>query len=246
MTDTKLLAIKHGRILVPLIALKYLLTIAAPAIDNIAVAMAYELGCLILVVALAVYAIHSVLRLTGVCDDRLALLSPTSRITLAAKNMAILAGYLIVSYLASYIPTFRESKPDMAHYLLPIPNYCISVFTGLSLMLFISYLLKSVRKRFALVVSAWISYAAVTAAGLAGIVLSLSGMHDQPHWLVGAAPGAKGFNFYSGIIPTCIVGVTPSVKVILAVMGANLAAGIIFFAGAYMLQRRRNNYLPVK
>ena len=107
MTDTKLLAIKHGRILLPLIALKYLLTIVAPAIDNIAAAMAYEIGCLILVVAISVYAIHSVLRLTGICDDRLALLSPTSRIGLASKNIAILGAYLIVAYLAYYLPSLR-------------------------------------------------------------------------------------------------------------------------------------------
>ena len=90
MTDFRLLATKHGRVMIPLIMVIIALAIVRVVSDELVVQQIYGIGVMLLEIAITLYALDAVLRLTGACDDRLLLLSPLSRWRLAVCNMLVL------------------------------------------------------------------------------------------------------------------------------------------------------------
>lgn len=155
MTDFRLLATKHGRVMIPLIMVIIALAIVRVVSDELVVQQIYGIGVMLLEIAITLYALDAVLRLTGACDDRLLLLSSLSRWRLAVCNMLVLSLYLLCSYGATFLPLAKSSSVDGMVQLANLLGYIVSIFTGLGLMLLVSYTLKNIRTRFPYLLSAW-------------------------------------------------------------------------------------------
>lgn len=245
MTDIRLLAIKHGRIAIPLIVLIALLRVARLGFDALPVQQVTGIGVMLLSVALTLYALDAVLRLTGLGDDRLLLLSPMSRWRLAVTHAAVLGTYLLLGYLPAPFTDGQPPSADVAYRLADVTGHVVSVFTGLGLMLSIAYALKPIRRRFVFILASWLAYAVVVTAVTVGCLYAIDRVSPDSQWLIGVTASDSAVTVHAAILPITAMGSTASTATVLAFAACNLFLGCLLWATAGVLSHRRNNFLTL-
>lgn len=245
MTDFRLFVTKYGRIMIPLIALLVALAIVRIASDELVVQQIYGVGVLLLETAMTLYALDGVLRLTGVCDDRLLLLSPWSRWRLAVCNVLVLSLYLLFGYVATLIPLAQASSVDGVVHLANLLGYIVSVFAGLGLMMFVSYALKNVRRRFPYLLSVWLVFSLTTLLAMIACVQMLKKVAPEAQWLLGVTSHDSAVNLYSANIPVTLLEFGDHVNASFFFIVANMILGIVVWSGAFIFSRRKNNFIQI-
>lgn len=243
MTDFRLLAIKHGRVMILLIMVIIALAIVRVVSDELVVQQIYGIGVMLVEIAITLYALDAVLRLTGACDDRLLLLSPLSRWHLAVCNMLVLSLYLLCGYGATLLPLAKSSSVDGVVQLANLLGYIVSIFTGLGLMLLVSYALKNIRTRFPYLLSAWFVFSVTILLAVIACVLMLKKVAPEAQWLLGVTSSDSIVNLYSASLPVTVIGLGDQVNNAFFFIAANMLLGIIVWLSAFMLSRRKNNFI---
>ncbi|WP_058234754.1 hypothetical protein [Devriesea agamarum] len=243
MTDLRLMAFKHGRIMMPLILLMAILSIVRLISDDVIVQQIHGIGVMLLSVGLAVYALDYLIRLIGLSEDRLLLLSPKPRWIIAALSSLVMGILLTIGYIAAIIPQVSADGDELLNQLIMFVSYIVSVFSGLGLMVFVVYLLKGVRGKTALRASTWLLFVVIVGAAMAACILSVIHLTEHSNWSIGVASNNSAVNVYATILPVTVLDVKDIAGLALSFAGANAIAGLIFWVSASLLARRPNNYI---
>ena len=242
-SDNQLFAVKYGRTMVPLIAIILILSIVRLSLDQLVVKQVYGIGVMLIEVALTLYALDASLRLTGLCDDRLLLLSPLSRWQLAVRSTCVLSLYLLLGYIATLLPLLNSQPVNLTLQLANLLGYGVSVFTGLGLMLLIAYAAKSIRERFPFIMSTWALFSVTTLLAVTLCVRALNSAVPSANWLLGVSSAENTVNLYAANLPVTAVGLGTHTPTVFLFILANLVLGTVFWAGALALARRKHNFI---
>lgn len=242
-SDNRLFAVKYGRTMVPLIAMILVLSVVRLSLDQLVVQQVYGIGVMLIEVALTLYALDASLRLTGLCDDRLLLLSPLSRWQLAVRSTCVLSTYLLLGYIATLLPLLNSQSVNLTLQLANLLGYGVSVFTGLGLMLLITYAVKSIRERFQFILSTWVLFSVTTALAVALCVHSLNSAVPSANWLLGVSSAENTVNLYAANLPVTAVGLAGHTPTVFLFILTNLILGAVFWAGTLALARRKHNFI---
>jgi len=211
--------------------------------DELVVQQIYGVSSMLLFVGLTTYSLDAVQRVVGLGEDRLLLLSPRSRWSVAAKTISVVCVFLAAGYLATLIPHLEEVSAQPGVHVMGLVGYIISIVAGLGLMLFVVYLLKPIRNRVWFVLGSWLLFGAVVATTAVGCILALTRGADMTNWLLGVSAGDGFTNVYASVLPITVGGIPQGSKVPLAFVAGNLLLAVFFWLLAALLARRPNNYL---
>ena len=242
-SDNRLFAVKYGRTMVPLITMILILSLVRLSLDQLVVQQVYGIGVMLIEVALTLYALDASLRLTGLCDDRLLLLSPLSRWQLAVRSTCVLSLYLLLGYIATLLPLLNSQSVNLTLQLANLLGYGVSVFTGLGLMLLITYAVKSIRERFQFILSTWVLFSVTTFLAVALCVRALNSAVPSANWLLGVSSAENTINLYAANLPVTAVGLAGHTSTVFLFILTNLVLGAVFWAGALALARRKHNFI---
>ncbi len=246
MNDKSLLAIKHGRVMLPLSLLMGVLTALRLASDELVVQQIFGIGRMLIGFILVLYALDSIVQLVGLCDDRLLLSSPIYRWKLTTLSASILGMYLLLATLIGMVPDVMHEGYDVAMLAPDLISYVVSVITGLGLMVMIAYMVKNISSRTTLRISAWLMYIATTGLLAYGSIKFARHYVSDLLWMIGATNVAEIVNVYAGMMPITLLNVSFELSTQYLFCAINFAIGCIFWMVGWMLSKKRNNYLEVR
>lgn len=122
-------------------------------------------------------------------------------------------------------------------------GYIVSIFTGLGLMLLVSYTLKNIRTRFPYLLSAWFVFSVTILLAVIACVQILKKVAPETQWLLGVTSSDSIVNLYSASLPVTVIGLADQVNSAFFFIAANMLLGIIVWLSAFMLSRRKNNFI---
>lgn len=245
MNDWNLALIRHARVLGPLIGAMLLVSITRLFSDSILMEQIHGITTMLLAAGITVYALDALVRLIGLADDRLALMSPRSRWQVLLVNAAVLAALLVLGYIAHVIPTLVHQGMNVADQFWELFAYLVSVCAGFGLMTMLVYLLKPIRTRGTFRSSTW-GLVAVTQLGLiAGTVAIVIAVLGEGRWVLGVS-GAQGTgNVYAGFVPVTILQAESAHTPILLFVVANACLAAVMWIFGWILSRRKNNFIEL-
>lgn len=229
--------------MLPLVAVVAMLSLVRLFSDELLARQIYGIGVMLLTVGLTIYALDSVVRLIGLGDDRLLLLSPLPRWRLATLSILILSAFLLLCYLATLLPLLKEPSINVAAHGVGLLSYAVSVLTGLGLMLFIVYVIKGFRRRASYVILAWTLFAVVVAGLVTACISALDRLANLDQWILGVSASDSAVNIYASILPIAVIGVSGGDGIVILLSLCNLALGALLWIAATLLARKATNYL---
>lgn len=244
MTDFRLLMVKYGRVALPLIALMAICSVMRNC-SSLAVQQIGGVGTMLLFVTLTVFSADALLRLIGLCDDRLLLLSPQSRWALAAEAALVLIAYNVLAYIVSLLALIRNTSTSASIVATNICGYIVGVFAQLGLMLAVIFALKFVRHRAAYTVSAWLTWAAVIALMLAGGIQLLRVAAHNPQWIIGVGSNDFVTHLYTVIMPITVAAGDVTLGCVWLFIGLNLLFAVVVWGLSALFAKRRMRFLKL-
>lgn len=245
MNDKRLLAIKHGRIMLPLSGLLLILAIIRINSNELVVQQIFSVGRMLIDFILFLYALDSIVQLTGLCSDRLLLLAPISRWKLTIDNALIVGVYLTIAHVIGIIPQCVQDDFVANTYWFDFIGFLASLVTGLGLMVLIVHLVKVMKSRSSMHISAWILYLGITFLIVYWCIRILPVYDIDTLWIIGAVQNSQTCNIYAGIIPITLLDILVPAETYYLFTMMNLGLGIIFWLFAWLLSKKKNNYLEV-
>lgn len=245
MSDWRLAVLRHGRVLAPLVGASCILVVVRLFSDHLAAKQVHGIGVMLLMVAMTVYALDYVIGVIGLGNDRLLLLSPTSRFRTLLMSCTVMSGYLVAGYVVTSIPAWHETTRGWPSVLLEGAGYLTSLFVGFGMVSALTYSAKFVRGRGAMRIVCW---AAVTAlqAVLSGMCAVMLVRHfGVESWIIGAGSDADVVNVFSGLIPISALGVHDPERLCWPFIATNIVFGIVLWTAARFQAGRGVNYIEL-
>ncbi len=245
MSDISLMMRKHGRFMVPLLALLLILAGVRLASDSSVVLGIYGIGGMLLSVALTIYGLYSIVSLISKCNDRLMLLSPMSRWSLLINNLLVVSGYLVIGYVIMCIPSFGEGKIEAPLFFTELLSYLVSIFSGFGIMACFAYLFKKVGKssHAPLMVSAFFIVVQCMLPYL--LIKFLNSYLGEIVWVIGVGSDELLFNVFAGILPVTVIGLKIALSDMILFISINFAIGLVMWLIAWSISKTKVNYLSV-
>lgn len=245
MNDKRLLAIKHGRIMLPLSGLLLVLAIVRINSDELVAQQIFSVGRMLIDFILFLYALDSIVQLTGLCSDRLLLLAPLSRWKLTIDNVLIVGIYLIIAHVIGMIPQCVQDDFTVNTFWFDFVGFLASLVTGLGLMVLITRLVKGMKSRTSMHIGAWVLYLGITSLIVYWCIRIMPVYDIDTLWIIGAVQNSQTCNIYAGIVPITLLDILLPAETHYLFTMMNLGLGIIFWAFAWLLTKKKNNYLEV-
>ncbi len=245
MNDKRLLAIKHGRIMLPFVALIIILAVIHLNSDELVVQEIYAVGVMLIDFILVIYSLDSIVQLVGLCSDRLMLLSPKSRWNLVVLNVGVVSCYLLLAHIAGMIPRFAAESISIKFFWLDLLGYISAMLSGFGLMVFIIYCIKKIRSRSTMRICAWVLYLSIASLIAYCYIKLFSAYQINDLWIIGAVQSTLTCNVYAGLIPITLIDTALSTDKYLAFVFMNLGLSVIFWLGSWIFSKKKNNYLEV-
>ena len=110
-------------------------------------------------------------------------------------------------------------------------------------MLLVSYTLKNIRTRFPYLLSAWFVFSVTILLAVIACVQILKKVAPEAQWLLGVTSSDSIVNLYSASLPVTVIGLGDQVNSAFFFIAANMLLGIIVWLSAFMLSRRKNNFI---
>ncbi len=245
MNDKRLLAIKHGRIMLPLIGLILILALVRINSDELIALEVFSIGRMLIDFILVLYALDSIIQVSGLCADRLMLMSSVSRWKIALYNAIVVGVYLLIAHEVGMLPQLYIDSYEISHFYFDLLGYITALTFGLGLMVFVTDLLKDMRSRSSLHICAWILYISLNCL-LAYFYIRLfkTFQIDSP-WIIGVVNTPSTYNIYAALLPITILDASLVVKSYLQFILINLGMGILVWLAGWLLSLKRNNYLEI-
>ena len=245
MSDAKLILLKHGRVIIPIIGLSVALSIVRMFSDALFSVQLHGVGTMLVFTGLTLYALDAIMRLVGLGDDRLMLLSPAPRWLLATHVVAQLAGLLTVAYVVALLPLFRMTGVDWRIEAVKALAYVVSVLAGLGLMLLVVYSLKGIGRRMLFLATCWVTYIVIVGLLTVLCVWPLQSVFTLRDWLLGVSGRTDTANVYAALLPLTVNGLSERSDVVLLFTAGNAALACLTWAASALFGRRRQNYLKL-
>ncbi len=245
MNDRRLLAIKHGRIMLPLAGLILILAIVRINSDELAVLQAFAVGRMLIDFILVLYALDSIIQLAGLCADRLLLLSPMSRWRITLNNVCIVGLYLLIAHIIGMIPQFTYDNFELNSFWIDLSGYIAALISGLGLMVFVAFLMKGIRSKTSMHIFDWLLYIGFTIIWTYLFVGLFKTYNIDSLWIIGVSESILTCNIYAGLLPITLIDVAISSSVYFQFVLINLSVGTALWIVAWLLSKKRNNYLEV-
>lgn len=247
MTDTRLLFVKHGRIFLPLTACLVVLDVIRVLSDELVVQQIYGIGTMLLFVTLTVYSLDAVIRLIGLGEDRLLLLSPWPRWRLCVVNVVVLGAFLVAVQLIGQIPSLVHAQQSFGTCIGALTAYLISIISGFGLMAMLVYALKKTcSSKFRLLIFVWVSYVLTLLIVSAVLIKTIDVFDPGLQWLLGVTAQNDATNLFAAILPITFFGKTMGWAVSAIEMVANLCFGLVCWITARFLSSRKTNFLQLR
>ena len=245
MNDWTLIFSKHSRVLVPFITAMLAVSIARLLSDSLVMQQVHGIATMLLMVGMTLYALDSVVRFIGLGDDRLGLMSPKSPWLMLLLNAVALGALLALAYTAHLLPTMFETGSTAMARLRGFGSYLVSVTAGLGLVTVLVYALKAVRGRGLFRALSWGAIAVVEAGLVAVTIATVISVFGERQWALGVSGAEDAVNVHLGFVPVSVLDPASHPSAVTGFAVANLVFALVLWGTAWLLSRRRNNYIEL-
>ena len=252
MSDVHLLFRRHGRVLVPLLAVYLAVGIAAVILRHQAQAwMVFGLVTVLVSVGATVYAFDYQFRFFDLGEDRLFHLSSATRVRTSLRSSAVLFAYLAAFYIVGRTCSLAMGETPYGDWLDGLGGGLVqklaSLAAGLGVVLLVSAAIKGVRGRLFLRGIGWAGAVVVFGACVAGMIawaIAQSTGQEPVEWTIGASSDPNTTTVYAGVIPVLTPNTHDMVVTSWAWCAINAGLAVVTILGFLALTRvRRMNFL---
>ena len=143
--------------------------------------------------------------------------------------------YLLLGYIATLLPLLNSQSVNLTLQLANLLGYGVSVFTGLGLMLLITYAVKSIRERLQFILSTWVLFSVTTFLAVALCVRALNSAVPSANWLSrGQLRRRTRSTSMPQNLPVTAVGLGGHNQTVFLFILANLILGTVFWAAHWL------------
>lgn len=242
--ETKLVFLKHTRIILPIIIISCLMSILFTFnYEDMIYIQIFAITTMISSVLLIGYTLNYLNGLIGLGQDRLVLSANESKFKVLIRSSLVLTLFILVNYLILSVPLIFNSDFILFDFIFAFLLKAVSIITGLFVFLLITFICKIFFSRYLIIkYLPWIVYIIIT------VICSLCSINYLNHlsnsdieWVIGASIGSYYSVFYVGFLQILVA--YDFVNIVLYV---NILAAIISIICLwYLMKKCKVNYLEL-